>query len=343
MLDGSGSPAVRAEVGIRGGRIVEVNSGLEYTWQTMGEFLARHPATGVNVCQLVGHGALRCAVMGIDDRPPTSQELERMRALLAKGTEAGAFGLSTGLAGPPSSYAELDELVALAEVAARAGGGYFTHMRNEGAEVVQAIREALEIGRRARSSVQISHLKISNPGHWGIAGDLLKLIDQAREEGVRVHGDQYPYTASSGGLRARLPRWAQAGGREAILARLRDPMLDLLLADGLATRGIYFHLGETDLRRILCDPHVAIGSDGLFMGRPGEPDRTNPLRRAPSLPAGHPHGARQRHRRHAPGSGDRRHARPGGAAQRPAGRAAMSARASMLVRAGLSPEGVGSS
>lgn len=314
---------------------VEVDSGLDYGWHSMGEFLAHHPAAGVNACQLVGHHALRCAVMGMDDRKPSLEELERMRALLAEGMEAGAFGLSSGLVGPPSSYATLDELVALAEVAAGAGGGYFTHIRNEGAEVAQAIQEAPEIGRRARSPVQISHLKISNPERWGIAGDLLDLIDHARGEGVRVHCDQYPYTASSGGLRARLPAWAQAGEREAILARLRDPsvrerlhyelnegmakagvsmriyrwedvmvgacpsqpgyvgltlaqvaqregkspadaMLDLLMADGLATRGIYFHMSETDVRRIMRDPHVAIGSDGLYTGRAGEPDRTNP-------------------------------------------------------------------
>jgi len=314
---------------------VELDSGLDYGWRTMGEFLARQPAAGVNACQLVGHHALRCAVMGMEDRAPSPRELEQMRALLAEGMEAGAFGLSTGLVGPPSSYAALDELVALAEVAAGAGGGYFTHLRNEGAEVVQAIREALEIGRRAPVPVQISHLKISNPDHWGIAGELLTVIERARQGGVRVHCDQYPYTASSGGLRARLPRWAQAGEREAILARLRDPaarerlrdelnggmaragvsmriyrwedvlvgaspsrpefvgltlaqvaqregqapadaMLDLLLADGLATMGIYFHMGEADVRRILVDPHVAVGSDGLYTGRPGEPDRTNP-------------------------------------------------------------------
>lgn len=315
--------------------MVSIDSGLDYRWRGMGEFLDAHPNCGVNVCQLVGHNAVRCAVMGVEARAPTDRELASMQTHVDEAMRAGAFGFSSGLVGPPSGHAATDEVVELARAAACYGGSYHTHMRNEGAEVERAIEEALEISRRAKAPLQISHLKISNPDHHGIAGRLLDLIHKARDEGVDVHCDQYPYTASSGGLRARLPQWAQAGEKAAILARLRDPdqrarlryeieegmardgvsmriyrwqdvrigmspsrpdyvglslariaehenkapadaMLDLLLADQLATRGIYFHMSEDDVRRILRDPLVAVGSDGLYMGLPGQEDKSNP-------------------------------------------------------------------
>ena len=311
------------------------DSGLGYAWRSMGEFLDSHPACGVNVCQLVGHHAIRCAVMGVAAGEPGTGELDAMRSQVAEAMQAGAFGFSTGLVQPPSGYATTDEVVALAKVAARFGGSYHTHMRNEGAQVAEAIREALEIGRRSGAPVQISHLKISNPDHHGIADQLLALVAQARADGIDVHCDQYPYTASSGGLRARLPAWAQAGSHDEILARLADPdarsrlryelnegmakagvsmriyrwedvrigmsasrpeyvgltlaemarregkepavaLLDLLLADRLKTRGIYFHMSEHDVRRIMADPAIAIGSDGLYTGLPDQPDQTNP-------------------------------------------------------------------
>ncbi len=314
---------------------VSVDSGLDYAWRSMGEFLDTHPACGVNVCQLVGHNAVRCAAMGVDARAPTDAEMNTMCAHVDEAMRAGAVGFSSGLVGPPSGHATTGEVAQLAAVAARYGGSYHTHMRNEGAEVGEAIAEALEIGRRSGAAVQISHLKISNPDHHGIAGRLLEQIHAAREAGIDVHCDQYPYRASSGGLRARLPKWAQAGETDAVLARLRDPdtrarlrheieegmaragvsmriyrfedvligmspahpdyvgltlaevaareakppalaMLDLLLEDRLATRGIYFHMDEADVRRILRDPLVAIGSDGLYMGVPDREDTTNP-------------------------------------------------------------------
>src|SRR5690606_20284536 len=160
---------------------------------------------------------IRCAVMGVAADEPRTGELDAMKNHVAEAMQAGAFGFSSGLVQPPSRHATTDELVALAEVAAGFGGSYHPHMRHAGAEVAEAIREALEIGRRSRAPVQISHLKISNPDHHGIADRLLALLDQARADGIEVHCDQYPYTASSGGLRARLPDWAQAGGHDEIL------------------------------------------------------------------------------------------------------------------------------
>jgi N-acyl-D-amino-acid deacylase len=312
-----------------------LDSGLVYDWPTFGAFLDRMPPLGLNAATLVGHGTVRVAVLGDESRAPRPDELERMAALVDEAMAAGAFGLSTGLFGPPSGYAATDEVVALARVAARHGGAYHTHMRDEGVQIEDAVREALGIGARARCAVQISHLKISSLDRWGRAGDLLATIDEARRRGVRVACDQYPYHASSGGLRHHLPTWVHAGGLPALLGRIREPttrarlrydllegmaksgvsmrfyrwdltrvsesptrpeyagltlaeigaregkapvdaLLDLLLADCGRTGGIYFHISEDDVCTIMRDPHVGVGSDGLYTGRPGQPGRGRP-------------------------------------------------------------------
>jgi N-acyl-D-amino-acid deacylase len=171
---------------------ISLDSGLDYHWRSMQEFLDDHPDCAVNVCQLVGHNSVRCAVMGVEARAPDERELAAMQVHVAEAMQAGAFGFSSGLVGPPSGHADTNEVVELARAAARFGGSYHTHMRNEGAEVETAIEEALEIGRRSGAAVQISHLKISNPDHHGIAERLLALIHRARDEGIDVHCDQYP-------------------------------------------------------------------------------------------------------------------------------------------------------
>jgi N-acyl-D-aspartate/D-glutamate deacylase len=312
-----------------------LDSGLDYEWPTFGAFLDRMPPLGLNAAALVGHGTVRTAVLGDEARAPRPDELGRMASLVGEAMAAGAFGLSTGLFGPPSGYAEMDEVVALARVAARYGGGYHTHMRDEGVRIAEAVREALEIGARAACPVQISHLKISSLDCWGRAPEVLATIAEARRRGVRVTCDQYPYHASSGGLRHHLPAWVHEGGLQPLLGRLADPdararlrydlvegmaragislrfyrwdltrvsespthpdyagltlaeigaregkapvdaLLGLLLADGGRTGGIYFHIDEEDVRAIMRDPHVGVGSDGLYTGRPGHSDRGRP-------------------------------------------------------------------
>ena len=131
------------------------------------------PPLGLNAATLVGHGTVRTAVLGDEARAPRPDELRRWRRWSTRRCAAGAFGLSTGLFGPPSGYAATDEVVALARVAARHGGGYHTHMRDEGVRIAEAVREALEIGARAGCAVQISHLKISSLDRWGRARELL--------------------------------------------------------------------------------------------------------------------------------------------------------------------------
>jgi N-acyl-D-amino-acid deacylase len=176
----------------------------------------------VNFASFVGHNTVRAAVLGSARRAPTLGELEQMKALVAKAMAAGAIGLSSGLQYVPGLYAEPAEIVELAKVAARAGGLYASHMRNEGTRVAEAVRETIAVGEAAGCPVQISHLKIDSPNRWGTAGALLDTLAAARKRGVPVRADQYAYTAGSSGLGIRFPGWALEGGREAIAKRLRD-------------------------------------------------------------------------------------------------------------------------
>ncbi|MBI4082329.1 MAG: D-aminoacylase [Candidatus Lambdaproteobacteria bacterium] len=310
-----------------------LDTGLAYSWRTFAEFLAALPPLAVNLVPLVGHVPVRCAAMGMDDRPPQPAELARMEALVAEAMGAGAFGFSTGLIYAPSCYARTDELVALAGVAARHGGGYFTHQRDEAAGLLGSMREAIEIGRRSGAPVQIAHLKVLNRPNWGGAGRALALLDEARSSGIALHADQYPYEASSTGLKTLLPAWVHEGGVPALVGRLTDAttrarirhellegfaagalratrwedamvsdspsrpdwcgqtlaalggrlgrepvdlLLELIEADRARTLGVFFSIGEDDLRRILRHPAIAIGSDGICLDVPGGSTASKP-------------------------------------------------------------------
>jgi N-acyl-D-amino-acid deacylase len=176
----------------------------------------------INFSTLVGHGSVRREVMGTARRAPTSGELSRMQQIVGRAMDEGAVGLSTGLQYVPGTYAEADEIVALARVAAAAGGLYATHMRNEGTALEAAVAESIAVGERAGCPVQISHLKVDAPSHWGASARVLALIDAARARGVRVAADQYLYDAASSSLGIRFPAWALEGGEANIAARLTD-------------------------------------------------------------------------------------------------------------------------
>jgi N-acyl-D-amino-acid deacylase len=193
----------------------------------IGEFLGRIRETplAVNLATLIAHGDVRREVLGLEARAPSAEELGRMEALVEKGMRDGAVGLSTGLIYVPGTYAKTDEVTALARVAARHGGLYATHMRNEGERVLEAIGESIEIGERAGLPVEISHFKISNKRFWGQTPATLGLVRAARARGLQVTVDQYAYTASSTSLDSRLPNWVLEGGREAGRARLADPQV----------------------------------------------------------------------------------------------------------------------
>ena len=201
------------------------DEGTPVTWSSFDEYLSKLEENGVaiNIIPLVGHGALRSSAMGYEDRRPTNEELEEMASLLTEALSSGAFGFSTGLIYPPSSYADTDELIELAKRMSACGGIYVTHMRTEGVHLLKSVEEAIRIGEEGKVPVQISHHKASGEAAWGLVNQSLAMIVEARRRGIDVTCDQYPYLASATGLTAIVPSWAHDGGSEALLARLKDP------------------------------------------------------------------------------------------------------------------------
>jgi len=191
----------------------------------LGPFYDSLEKTGIslNLGMLIGHNDVRREVMGNDNRAPTGEELSLMEGLVKEAMDDGAFGLSSGLIYLPGTYSETGEVVALAKVAAGEGGIYATHIRNEFDLVIGAIEEAIEIGREAHIPVEISHFKVADNKMWGDSTITLGLVEAARDEGLDVMIDQYPYTAGSTGLANVLPAWARAGTEEDFQARLDDP------------------------------------------------------------------------------------------------------------------------
>ena len=199
-------------------------AGASWDWRTFADYLdvVRRSGPATNQAPLVGHGTVRIAAMGFDQRTPSSQEMDHMKALVEEAMEAGAFGLSTGLVYVPGTYADTEEIIQLAKVASRYGGFYATHMRNEGDHLMDSIQESIEIGRRAGLSVQISHHKVTGRANHGKVKDSLALLEWTRDEGLEITADQYPYHASSTTLQAVLPTWAQEGGVDRVIGRLKD-------------------------------------------------------------------------------------------------------------------------
>lgn len=195
------------------------------TWSSFGEYAdaVDRVRPAINVTSFVGHGTLRSCVMGAEDRPPSPDELAKMRALLAKSMDEGAIGLASGLIYPPSAFGTTDELAALCEVVRERGGLYASHIRNESTKLLDAVAENIEIGRRSGVRIELSHHKASGQKNWGKVKDSTALIERARAEGVDVTADQYPYTASSTGLAVTIPNWVHEGGTEKMCERLADP------------------------------------------------------------------------------------------------------------------------
>jgi N-acyl-D-aspartate/D-glutamate deacylase len=205
----------------------------------------RRSGIGVNVIFLVGQGAVRERVMGMAARAPEPAELERMKALVRRAMEEGAFGLSTGLYYAPGNYASTVEVIELAKAAGQLGGIYDSHLRDESSYTVGllgAIDEAIAIGKAAGTPVHIAHVKALGTDVWGKSAEVIARIEAARAQGQDVTADQYPYLASGTSIGAALlPRWAEAGGRDSLLARLADPRLrgrlDAAMTDNLRRRG----------------------------------------------------------------------------------------------------------
>ncbi len=177
----------------------------------------------INVAMLVGHNSVRRAVMGDEQRDPTPAEQAQMENLVEQGMKGGAVGLSTGLIYVPGTYSKTDEVVGLARVAARYNGVYASHIRDEGDRVTEAVEEAINIGRQASIPVQVSHFKVTYKPNWGKSVSTLAQVDKARQEGIEVTIDQYPYVASSTTLSTTLPSWVFGGGRDSVMIRFADP------------------------------------------------------------------------------------------------------------------------
>lgn len=178
--------------------------------------------TSVNVATLIGHNSVRRAVMGESERDPSPEEQRQMEKLVEAAMKKGAVGLSTGLIYVPGTYSKTPEVVGLAKAASRFGGVYASHIRDEGDKVTEAIDEAINIGRQANIPVEISHFKVTYKPNWGRSANTLSQVQRAREQGIDVTMDQYPYVASSTSLNTTVPAWVFSGGRDSVLLRLAD-------------------------------------------------------------------------------------------------------------------------
>jgi N-acyl-D-amino-acid deacylase len=199
--------------------------GVTPDWWSLDGYFARleKQRIGINFATFVGATQVRRMVLGDENRQPSAADLDRMRALVREAMEQGAVGVSTSLQYPPAPYASTEELIALAAEAARYGGIYATHMRNEGEGILAALDEAVRIGREARIPVEIWHLKTAGKPSWGRMPEVVAKIEEARRSGVDVAADTYAYTAWYNGLAAFIPPWAHDGGTRKLLERLRDP------------------------------------------------------------------------------------------------------------------------
>ena len=199
------------------------------------EALEENPAS-VNFATFVGHGSIRGLIVGEDDRPPTEEELDRMRDEVRKAMEQGAFGLSSGLIYTPGRFAATEEVIELAKVAAEYDGIYISHMREEGLDLLKSVEETIRIGEEGGLPTQLTHHKVVGAPMWGKSTETLRMVDEARARGVDVSIDQYPYTASSTSLTILFPGWSMDGGREALLQRLADPELRPRIRDEIVYR-----------------------------------------------------------------------------------------------------------
>jgi N-acyl-D-amino-acid deacylase len=222
------SAAPLSGIALEGARRDAEQDKVALDWSDVASYFARLERAGfaVNQALLVGQGTLREGVVGAADRPATADEMKAMLHILEKALDDGALGLSTGLEYTPGRYTPTAEIVALARRVAQRGGFYASHIRNEERQLLEAVDEAVRIGRLSGARVQVSHVKASGRGNWGKQVSSLALIESARRDGVEVLGDAYPYTAYSTGLTVTFPSWALDGGTEAMLKRLRGPERD---------------------------------------------------------------------------------------------------------------------
>lgn len=199
-------------------------TGVSWGWRTVREFLDCYRGRiATNAAYLIPHGSVRVSVMGMADREATPDEVDQMADMVRQGMDDGAFGLSTGLWYAPMSFAGHAENVAVCRAVGERGGFFATHMRDYSGGIVDALEESYRISRDSGAPVQVSHLQIGGAKNWGRAGEVLANLEAAKDGGLDVAFDSYPYTAGSTLIQATLPTWATSGGPSALLARLADP------------------------------------------------------------------------------------------------------------------------
>lgn len=197
---------------------------IKIEWESFKEYLEKEEKMhfSSNIVHLVGHGTVRIAIMGFENRDPNIEELEKMKKLIVEAMEAGAIGMSSGLIYPPGAYSKTYELIELSKIVAKYGGIYCSHIRGEGETLIEAIKEIIKIGKEANIPVHVSHHKATGKEQWGKTKETLALMESARENGLDITFDQYPYEAGMTSLSTLLPYWAHEGGLDKMLDRLRS-------------------------------------------------------------------------------------------------------------------------
>jgi N-acyl-D-amino-acid deacylase len=222
-------------------------------WTTLGEYLTWLEKRGVsqNFASFIGAATLREYVIGLGDKPPTPEQLEKMRELARREMEAGALGITTALIYPPAFFAKTDELIELCKVAAKYKGKYTAHIRSEANQLIEAVQETIRIGREAVLPVEIYHLKASGQSNWRKMDQVIAMIEEARRQGLKITADMYMYPAGGTGLDASMPPWVFDGGPEAAYKRLQDPDARKKIADAIRTptnewENLYYLAGSPD-------------------------------------------------------------------------------------------------
>ncbi len=236
-------------------RLREQQGDVKYDieWTTLSEYLKYLEKRGVsqNVASFIGAATIREYVIGLEDKPPTPEQLDQMRELVRREMEAGALGITTALIYPPAFFAKTDELIELCKVAAKYQGKYTVHMRSEGNQLLEAVQETIRVSREAGLPAEIYHLKASGEANWPKMAQVIKMIEDARRQGVKITANMYTYPAGGTGLDAAMPPWVFDGGREAAYQRLQDPATRKKIADAIRTptnewENLYLLAGSPD-------------------------------------------------------------------------------------------------
>jgi N-acyl-D-amino-acid deacylase len=248
-------------------RRVDQQGDIKYdiAWTTLAEYLAYLEKRGVsqNFASFIGAATVREYVIGLEDKPPTPEQLDKMRELVRQEMEAGALGVTTALIYPPATFARTDELIELSKVAAKYNGKYIAHIRSEANQLTEAVEETIRISRQAGLPAEIYHLKASGQENWPKLDRVIAMIEEARRQGLKITADMYTYTAGATGLNSCMPPWVYDGGAEAAYKRLQDPETRKKIADTMRVpssdwENLYILAGSPD--RILL---VGFKSDAL--------------------------------------------------------------------------------